>query len=265
MKSKLARICLAVSVAAFVAWWTGCSSDGSTEANGNDGGPVGPGAEAGGPGEHEGGTTTKEAGTPDAAKDAPVDSASPLGPFVDIPYGAASCPAFTPCGGDPKGSWKVTGGCVTEAVLAEAKAKCAGLVESDVKFRARGTVVTDAVKVTRDTEVEYTAKLAIPPECKPTQAPLNTCAAVGSGLVFYAGLDTATCTDDAATGGCNCDVADSFSDASSDTYTTSTSTLTTGSGNTERTFDYCVNGAGTELAYQETTAQAIPALFVLTK
>ena len=173
MKTKLVPACVTILAAA--TWWTGCSSSDVTSANGIDAGGSLP--EAGG-GEPEAGGKVDGGNADGAAKDSSTDGSNG-GPFVDIAYGAANCPAFTPCGGDPIGSWKVSGGCVTEAVLADAKKQCAGLVESDVKFRARGTVVTTATNVTRNTDVEYTAKLAVPPECKPTMPPFNTCAAVG--------------------------------------------------------------------------------------
>lgn len=96
--------------------------------------------------------------------------------------------------------------------------------------------------------------------CKPGAA---TCAQIGTGLVALAGLKTAACVDDGA-GGCTCDITNVLNDAASDAYTTAGTTLTTGAGAAERTFDYCV--AASEISYEETTANnKIPALFVLKK
>jgi len=248
MKSKLLGVC--VTVAVCTAGWMGCSSD-----------PVGAGPTPDGGGTPETGTpeTGTDGGGTDAAKETGVDAAL-TGPFVPIAYGAASCPAFTPCGGDVKGSWALSGGCVTEELFAAARAQCATLVESKVKIEARGTLVADPVTITRSTEVSFSATLGVPVECKPGGA---SCAQIGTGLVALAGLKTASCVDDGA-GGCTCEITNTLSDAASDAYTTAGNTLTTGAGGTARTFDYCV--AGSEIAYKETTAtNKIPAIFVLKK
>jgi hypothetical protein len=247
--SKLLGIC--VTALACTAWWTGCSgssADGVTTADAGGGGTDGSTAADGG------GSDGSSAA--DAAKDTGVDAAL-TGAFATITYG--SCPTFTACGGDVKGTWNVSGGCVSSDLFKAAKQQCPGIVESNVVFQARGYVTADATTVTRNTEVKFTAKLAIPSNCK---AAVGACATVGSALVF-AGLKTATCTDDAGTGGCNCDVGDTIADTSSDAYVTAGNTLTTGSSTSARTFDYCV--AGSKLSYIETTAKAIPVTFELTK
>ena len=250
MKSKLMGVC--ATMLACSAWWIGCS--GSTTNNDNTADSGRP-AEGGGPAEAGAGDTSVE----DAPADVGVDTAL-SGPFIDIQYGAANCPAFTACGGDPKGTWNVTGGCVTEKAFDGAKAQCAGIVESNVKFKARGYVTATATTISRRTEVKFSATLAIPKACKD---PVGSCATVGQALIGLAGLETATCTDDAGTMGCNCNVSDTINDNNpGDTYTTSGNTLTTG-GMPARTYDYCV--AGNEIKYKETTAQAVPAIFVLTK
>lgn len=249
MKSKLMGVC--VTMLACSAWWIGCSSSSTNNDNTADSGP----AEGGGPAEAGAGDTS----VADAPADVGVDTAL-SGPFIDIKYGAAMCPAFTPCGGDPKGTWNVTGGCVTEALFEAAKAQCAGLVESNVVLKARGYVTANATTISRRTEVKFTATLAIPKACKD---PVGSCTVVGQALVGLAMLEKATCTDDAATMGCNCDVADTYNDNNpGDAYTTAGNTLTT-NGAMPRTFDYCV--AGNEIKYKETTAKAVPAIFVLTK
>ena len=253
MKSKLIGVSL--TALAFSAWWMGCSgSTANNAATAVDSGP----AETGG-GNPEAGIP--ETGGQDAPADTGVDSAL-TGPFVDISYGVASCPAFTPCGGDPKGTWNVTGGCISEAAFDAAKMQCPGLMESNVKFKARGNVTATATTIARHTEVKFSATLAIPKACK-DGVPGATCAVVGQALVAFGGLATATCTDDAVSGGCNCDVSDSTTDQTmAEAYTTSGNTLST-AGPPARTFDYCV--AGNEIKYKETTAKAVPAIFILKK
>ena len=248
MKSKLFGVC--VTLLASATWWVGCSStvvESTADAGGNT--PV----EAGG--QQETGPIA-EGGT-DASTDS-ADGASPLGPFVAITYG--NCAAFTPCGGDPIGSFSMTGGCVGNGAFAAAKAQCAGIVESDVVIQARGTVVTNATTIVRNTEVKLAAKLAIPASCV-TQAG-GSCATIEAGITFVGKLDSASCATDGA-GGCNCTVGDTTAETTTDTYTKTATSITTGTGTTERTFDYCVTG--NELKYLETTANSVPATYVLTK
>jgi hypothetical protein len=242
MKSKLFLVgasLLACSVA-----WMGCSSSTTSGAAVTDGGTGNEG------GSSEGGSTT-EAGT-----DAGVDSSVAVeitGPFIDIQY--KGCTPLAACGGDVQGLWNLTGGCVDDGAFAAAKGQCPGLVESNVKFQARGVVFANATNITRKTEVKFTATLAVPKVCKDA---IGTCADVANAVKFT-GIANATCTDVAADMSCSCDVGDSTTENTSDTYSTSGNTLTSGA----RTFDYCV--AGSEIKYKETTAKAIPAVFTLTK
>ncbi|MBX3190665.1 MAG: hypothetical protein KF819_26935 [Labilithrix sp.] len=230
--------------------WVGCS-DTTTESGNPEGGTT----PEGGNGNDGGG------GDSSPAVDSGVDSAAPplTGPFIPLKYGAANCPAFTPCGGDPKGMWNLKDGCVTEEIFAGAKGQCPGLTESDVNFEARGYVLVDAVTATRKTEVKFSAKFAVPQACK---AAVGTCANIATALKL-GGLDTATCADDAGTSGCDCDVGDLIAETTSDTYTTNGNVLTTGSAGTARTYEYCVAGAG--ISYKETTANAAPATLFLEK
>lgn len=245
MKSKLVCVCVTILVSA--TWWTGCSS------TVNNAAPV----DAGGGGTDSGGTDSGPVS--DAGADAPADTgvdAALTGPFVAITYG--NCAAFTPCGGDPIGSFTVTGGCVGNGAFAAAKAQCAGIVESNVVFEARGTLVVDATTSTRNTEVKLAATLAVPAVCV---AAIGTCADVQAAILFVAKVDTAVCTDGATAGTCDCDVTDLTAEKTSAAYTKSANTITT--SNPTRTFDYCVTG--NEIKYLETTANSVPATFVLTK
>ena len=241
MKSKLFLVGASVLVCSGL--WMGCSSGSTVGAGTTDGGPTGT----------EGGTTDSGTGTgTDAGADSAATAVEITGPLLDIQY--KGCTPLAACGGDVKGLWRITSGCVDDASFAAAKQQCPGLTESNVKFQARGVVFADAAKVTRKTEVKFTATLAVPAACKTA---IGTCADVGTAIKFT-GLDTATCTD-AAGGGCSCDVGSQTTESTSDTYTTAGNTLTSGA----RTFDYCV--AGSEIKYKETTAKAVPAVFTLTK
>ncbi len=242
MKSKFFLVGSTVLVCS--AAWMGCGGSSSS----------GPGTADGGTGS-EGGTGV-EGGTSEAGTDAGADSATAVeitGGFIDIQY--KNCTPLVACGGDVKGLWRVTSGCVPDGAFASAKQQCPGLTESNVKFQARGVVFADATKITRKTEVKFTATLAVPKTCKDA---IGTCADVATAVKFT-GLATATCTDVAADSSCTCDVGDSTTDNTTDKYTTAGNTLTSGA----RTFDYCVKG--NDIEYQETTAKAVPALFTLTK
>ena len=221
--------------------WAGCSGDdGATPGNTAD-------PDAGTP-------NGNDAGADDSGGNTPVDSGTPedSGPAatVDIAYG--TCPAFTKCGGDIVGTWKVTGGCVGSDAFADAKAQCAGLQESDVVIKASGTVVATATKVQRTTTVTLSAKVAIPKTCAQG---ITNCALIGAGLQSGAlpgapKFDTATCTE--AGTSCNCTVAVTVDEKTDDSYTAAGGVVTT--TNPTRTFDYCVDGNKT--TYKETTPPA---------
>ena len=92
----------------------------------------------------------------------------------------------------------------------------------------------------------------------------QTCANIGTALTLLAGLESATCIDTVPAGeGCNCDVADQQKDSvAAESYTKAGGVLTTGTGTTQRTFDYCV--ATNVFTYRETTAKApIPATITM--
>lgn len=253
MGSKLSHVALAgISVFACTAAWIGCggSSEGTPTTGADSGGvttEAGPSSE-GGP--------AIEAGTDASTK----PDAAITGPYLDIQFG--NCPTLTACGGDPKGLWKVTAGCVDDTVFDGAKMQCPTLTVTNPQFKARGTVYADATTISRNTDVKFTAKFGVPAACA---TPVGSCATVAMAIKLGAGLDTATCTDDPATPmACICDVGNTTITNTSDTYTTAGNVLTTGTGTTARTFDYCVMGS--EIKYKETTAKtAIPALFTLSK
>jgi hypothetical protein len=249
MKSKLLGVCVTVVLCS--AWWTGCSSDSSSSG-------TNPTPDSGGT--PDTGGNTEGGSIDDSGTDGPNQGldAALTGPFIPITYGA--CPASAPCGGDVKGTWKLTGGCVTEALFAAAKGQCPTLAESNVVIEARGVVAADAVTITRNSEVKFSATLAVPAACKPGAA---TCAQIGTAIIASGAVKTATCVDDGA--GCTCQVTNALADSTSEAYTTAGNTLTTGAAPNARTFDYCV--AASELKYKETTAgsSTVPATFVLTK
>lgn len=194
---------------------------------------------------------------------APAADAKPTGidaPEVSLTFG--TCPAFTPCGGDEKGSWKISGGCLSDSFLAGVEDACAGFTTTNEAIKAKGIVTADGANITRRTEVTLTAKAFIPFSCAPQG--FQTCSAIAAGAQFQYGFSKATCTPTANNDGCNCDVEKTQSENSTGTYTTSGNTITTGSNDT---FDYCV--AGNKLTYTQTNGtgnqKPLPLYIELTK
>jgi len=222
----------------------GCSSDEVTPSTGDAGG--------GGTSSGNNGDSGGPAADNDSGSSGNVDSGSSSGntPTTPIKYG--QCTAFQKCGGDVLGSWKVTGGCLSEDQFAAAKAKCAGLVESNVDIKGDGTVVIDAAKVQRKTTVSVSAKVLIPKSC----SPLPDCSAIQAGLEFgFEGLkfDKAACADKGAN--CECDVVSSRVEDTNDAYTVSSDGVLT-TQNPTRTYDYCVTA--NKNVYKETTTSPKP-------
>lgn len=239
-----------------VAWLGACSSDVTTG--------TAPDAST----TNEGGSTSSSSGGDSDSGDgkdsgnssSSGDSGSKSTANIPIKYG--TCDQFTPCGGDVKGTWKVTGGCLSDDTFAAAKEKCPGLQESDVDIKAGGEVVVTDTNVKRTTIVTITAKIAIPEVCA-AQAGGN-CAFVGVGLTTEvipgAKFDKASCKANASKG-CDCDVERTIEEETDDAYTVAGNTLTT--TDPTRTFDYCVDG--NKNTYQETTAESLPVIVELTK
>jgi hypothetical protein len=226
---------LALGIWACVAIWVGC---GGSESSSSSGGPVDSGPE----------TATTDANKPDTAG-GPVDA--PFDGFIDAPeveLTFGTCAAFTACGGDEVGSWKVSGGCLSDSFLAPAQDACAGFTTSNETIKAKGIVTADGTNIVRRTQVTLTAKAFIPLSCAP--GGFNNCNAIAAGAQFQYGFDKATCVANDAGDGCNCDIQETLAENATDTYTKSGNTLTTGNGDT---FDYCV--ASGKLTYTQTNSQ----------
>lgn len=251
-------IAVTITIASASTMWFGCSSTeeappATTTPDAGGGAETGTGSDTGPGPTTDGSTKTDGSSTTDSGPT--IDP--PSGPFVDLTYG--SCPALAGCGGDPIGRWNVTGGCVDESVFAQATEACPAIVISDVKFQGRGYVDANATTITRATEVKVTGKFNVPESCKMV---VGTCATIGAALQALAGIDTATCADDGA-GGCDCAIADTRLESSSNGYTTSGTTLTT-TASTPQTYEYCVDT--NKVSYQETTGGKVqPYVVELTK
>jgi hypothetical protein len=203
--------------------------------------------------------------TPDAkgADQQDANTDAPLPAPVSVTYG--TCPAFTGCGGDVVGTWKVTGGCVSDTTFADAKTgDCAGVEEGNVDIQAAGLITATATTFRRRLDVTLKADLSIPPAC--VQYLGGTCNSTEIGLTLSIGpdqpalFDDAKCTSDGA-GGCNCKVKRAYNEDETHDYSVDGSTLTT--TDPDRTFAYCV--AGTKTTMQETTAGTLLPVIVETE
>lgn len=237
MTSKL-RV-LGVTVGLFTAAWLGCGGS-ESDSSSSSGGTPDSGSET---------STTADSGPSDAGGGSKLDvkfDGNIDAPEVTVTFGA--CPEFTACGGDETGSWKVTGGCLSEEVLADAKAACAGFTTSNEVIKAKGTVTADGANVVRQTQVKLTADAHIPASC--TSAVGGDCTLVALGAQAQLGFDKATCAAADGGDGCDCSVEKTILEQSADTYTKNGNTITTGAGDT---FDYCV--AAGKLSYTQTNGQ----------
>lgn len=201
----------------------------------------------------------------DGGSDANDKDAHVPGTSVPVQYG--SCASFSPCGGDPKGTWTYSGGCLDALDLSSCPN--ATITNPDVKVKGQVTFSGSTTgTVARLVEISTSATLGIPQSCVnaiPIPA-LQTCAGLQAALQLPppqgAGFDTATCTAAAGpNGGCDCQVAKTTVEDSAGTFTANGNVITTGNG---QTYSYCVSPAST-LTYQEATQAATSATFVLTK
>jgi hypothetical protein len=239
----------AVVVAGSVAWLACSGSSGTVgPSTPDDAGTSGPGTlDDSGGGTTGGDSGPSGQGVPDAGPGA-----------VAITYG--TCPAFTKCGGDITGNWKLTGGCLSSDTFTAFKKQCPGLKESNVQIQASGTIDATATQLNRQTTIAVIANLEVPKSC----SPVPSCALIESGLktpVFGVAFDNATCTENGAL--CECLVSTTYHDNENSTYTTTPDgTLTTPPTGTQptRTFDYCV--AASKLTFTETTSTQPLKLFV---
>lgn len=242
----LTRSLSAVGCAALssIVLWAGCTGGSSAESA-----DAGSDAAVGSDG---GGGTDVEPSTSDAGSDS---GSSIDAPEVEFTYGA--CPAPTPCGGDPKGTWRfAAGGCVAELTTD----MCPDVVVSKSSIKARGIIAVGEGTLERRMEATTSGTVEIPASCMNGQpcnlAPLILTAQPPTGP----GFDTATCKDLGTDGACECEVTKNVTDTSSTTYTVAGNTITTDDG---KTYDYCVEGS--TMKYRDRFQDVLDANFVLTK
>jgi len=195
--------------------WVGCSSDDAATPSVSDAGSDAPGPV----------TPTPEAST----------SGRTLQPGeVTLSYG--SCPALTPCGGDPVGVWTYAeSGCVAELTTA----LCANLKVVDVFVKAKGTVTVTPTSFKREVVALTQGTAEVPKSCAGGLA----CSFVGLGLQAPppqgAGFDSATCVDGPSPETCICTIERRVTETTDNNYTLNGNTITTSTGTS---YPFCVEG-----------------------
>ncbi len=170
-----------------------CACGGSSESTGAGGasaassGNGGVGNGASGSNGHAGSSTKSNAGS------SAVLSAGSGGT-------GATCPTFTPCGGDVLGDWTIKDFCLGSAMSDALSEFCPGATVSVGPIMATGTLSfkADGTEVGSAT-LSYQGSVHIPADCY-TEA---NCATYETALNTVNGVSTASCSWDAATG-CSC-------------------------------------------------------------
>jgi hypothetical protein len=156
---------------------------------------------------------------------------------------AATCGKVAACGGSIVGTWTVAASCATAA--APSVPGCASASVKDVMVSASGssTFKSDGTFTLNSTQ-SGSEVLVIPMSCLSSGGATATCAQL-SGILGAALMGDAGTTASCTTSGSECDCMiglPSTTNMESGTYKVSGTTLTTMSGGTTTTADFCVQG-----------------------
>lgn len=157
------------------------------------------------------------------------DAGSTLGEPAQIDITFGGCTDFTPCGGDPTGTWDYTAICI-EDPFAALRGACGDITFEDVEGTARGRVTLDGATATRNVTVTTSATAIFG----------ATCAIAGCGPIqtaLAAAVDSASCAANAG-GGCDCAISQTGGVAESSAYRVEGTQVITEDG----TYDFCVSG-----------------------
>lgn len=158
-----------------------------------------------------------------------TDAGSMLGQPAEIGIDFGGCADFTPCGGDPTGTWDYTEICI-EDPFGDLREACGSITFTDVAGTARGRVILDGVTATRDATVTVSATAILGPGCA-----VAGCEVIESALTMA--VDTASCSANTS-GGCDCAISQTVHISESSAYRVEgTQIITDGS-----TYDFCASG-----------------------
>jgi hypothetical protein len=178
-----------------------------------------------------------------------------------------SCGTFTPCGGSVVGTWKVATMCMstTDAGAPKTDAACSTTTSNpNMKYGGTFTFRNDAT-YTADLAVSGSQTLSYSPGCF---SGTYSCSAIDSVFkdpgIADAGMSV-SCTS-GSSGSCTCnETMNTALTAIEGVYTTSdtTITMTSGSGSSPETSDYCVQG--NTLTLHESNSSGQSSTLVATK
>lgn len=196
----------------------------STEGPNN---PSGPGNDP--PAGSDGGTSGSDAGQggDSSTTEKPPASTTPV--TVDID---GTCPAFTPCGGNPQGTYDYVGGCV-EDVFAEVRNECPGLDSSGASVTGKGSIYFIGNTLHRNVSTTISGTIVLPAACAAGQ-----CALVAAQLTPLFG--SVSCT---GTASCSCTINHTVTTDDVTTYSISGNVAVTQDG---ATYEICENGSDLE-------------------
>ena len=158
--------------------------------------------------------------------------------------------AFNACGGDPTGTWKVTGPCTevafaTEynALLASLGASCGNSVKS-MSATVAGTLTYSEGTVTRDVTGNATGTLSLSAACindmmGVSSVDASVCSRIQSQLYS---LSTSHGTCNLAGASCNCSFTLSTPTAAPNGYNTYTVSGSTITESDDKSYEFCVSG-----------------------
>ncbi|MDQ3030886.1 MAG: hypothetical protein M3Y87_00580 [Myxococcota bacterium] len=205
------------------------------------------------------GSTAADSGPP--GDSGPVDGGQDGGPPPPATCAASrihieqTCtPPLAPCGGDVVGSWCYAEVCIEKDELLEEALMQPGVpadcTADDIEVRGsdgtiEGTIVFTDTTVARTVTSSATGTFYLSPDCM-----IVNCRATEGALDSALGTSgSATCVAEAP--GCLCDITFESMVDDLNTYTLDGTTIVTGS---DRRFDYCVEGDGAAMRFQEDAA-----------
>lgn len=248
MLKKSFTLASAISLMGAVVWIS------TAACGGDEAAPAGSSSSSGSAGDSgasSSGATSSSSSSGGSGKDAGLVDPNSV-PGVTIPYG--KCEDFAKCDGSVVGSWKVSGGCLSDDTFDGFRKFCPGLQEHDVIIKADGTVDATADMITQKTTVFLSAKIDVPKECaKNVPFSDGSCNSIPgiltSGLTGGSAFDHATCEDAGDLCKCAGDVKVIEKGTPTPYTTDGTGVLTT--QNPTRNFEYCPKGDS--ITYRETT------------
>jgi hypothetical protein len=157
--------------------------------------------------------------------------------------GSLECTAFTACGGDLLGTWKVGSACLSDATrkaFGEQLKLCAAGMADVTAVKADGTATFEASGASKYVvAIQLSVSSSFPSSCL---AAGEDCAAVQKAFAAKDGVTNAACSKTAT--GCSCSYMQKIDDKSEDSFVKSgtTFTETDPSDGSMTTTSYCVQG-----------------------